>query len=409
MTRAGKYFVLMTLGIGFGAINTGNNLMFLLLGMMLSLILASGILSEGVLRNVQAHRHPPDRLFAGQPASGGYTVNNPNRWPSLSIEVAEQNLIAQTGPRRGQPLGPEHIPWWKFWRSEADQPPPVARGYAARIAPRDSARLDARYTLPARGVYESPGLQLRTRFPFSLFLKTRRVSDTATLVAYPTPTDPVGWSDQLQGALGDIPAGERGEGDDFFALREYRPGEDKRLIHWKASAKRGDLVIREHEARRHHTVDITLACATGVSPDRRHHWVQRFEHGLRRLAGLLILLENRGLHVGFTTTHPDTRLRAEDSDSVDPMLEALARCELTDGRPDLPTLHTRSNASDTSQILVGLPEAVAPFAQDDAWDAILTFDATDDSSSTSSASRPPADRTPRDEAAPQPARPTADT
>lgn len=377
MTRAGKYFVLMTIGIGFGAINTGNNLMFLLLGMMLALIIASGILSEGVLRNVDARRQPPDRLFADQPAPGSHVVDNPNPWPSLSIEVAEQNPTAISGPRRDTRIGPEHIPWWKFWRSEADQPPPLARGYAARIAPDASETLSARYELPTRGVYEFPGLQLRTRFPFSLFLKTRKIASPTSLVAYPNPADPVTWSDQLWGALGDIPAGERGEGDDFFSLREYRPGEDKRLIHWKASAKRGDLVIREHEARRHHTVDIALTSATGEPRNRRHHLVSQFESGLERLAGLLLILESRGLHVGLAT--PDTHVAPGDTDTIDPMLEALARTRLTDGQPDLPaSLRGSASSHDASRILVGLPAAVSALADAADWDAILPFDPADD-------------------------------
>ena len=45
-TREGKFFVGITLGVGFAAINTGNNLLYLLLGMLLSLIVLSGVMSE---------------------------------------------------------------------------------------------------------------------------------------------------------------------------------------------------------------------------------------------------------------------------------------------------------------------------------------------------------------------------
>src|SRR6185436_19935940 len=43
-TREGKYFLGITLGVGFAAINTGNNLLYLLLGMLLSLIVLSGVM-----------------------------------------------------------------------------------------------------------------------------------------------------------------------------------------------------------------------------------------------------------------------------------------------------------------------------------------------------------------------------
>ena len=60
-TREGKYFLGITLGVGFAAINTGNNLLYLLLGMMLSLIIVSGVMSELSLRNLTVKRRLPGR------------------------------------------------------------------------------------------------------------------------------------------------------------------------------------------------------------------------------------------------------------------------------------------------------------------------------------------------------------
>ena len=44
-TREGRIIVLLSVGVGFAAINTGNNLLYLLLGWALSFIIASGVLS----------------------------------------------------------------------------------------------------------------------------------------------------------------------------------------------------------------------------------------------------------------------------------------------------------------------------------------------------------------------------
>src|SRR5215471_17664118 len=86
-TREGKYFVGITIGVGFAAINTGNNLLYLLLGMMLSLIIASGILSEMSLRGLEVERLPPGRLHARRPVLMGIGLRNrKSRLPSFSIE-----------------------------------------------------------------------------------------------------------------------------------------------------------------------------------------------------------------------------------------------------------------------------------------------------------------------------------
>ena len=57
VTSEGVQFLLFTMAIGIAAINTGNNLFYLLLAMMLSLVLISGIAAEYCLRRLEFHRH----------------------------------------------------------------------------------------------------------------------------------------------------------------------------------------------------------------------------------------------------------------------------------------------------------------------------------------------------------------
>ena len=59
--------VLITLGIGLGAMNTGNNLVYLVFGMMLGFITASGVISETSLRGIEADWIFPQELFAQTP------------------------------------------------------------------------------------------------------------------------------------------------------------------------------------------------------------------------------------------------------------------------------------------------------------------------------------------------------
>src|SRR3989442_12957144 len=69
LTSEGTRFLLFTFGIGLAAINTGNNLFYLLLAMMLSLIVISGLLSEHCLRRLEFHRHVPDLIMANEPTT----------------------------------------------------------------------------------------------------------------------------------------------------------------------------------------------------------------------------------------------------------------------------------------------------------------------------------------------------
>ncbi|MEC9071816.1 MAG: DUF58 domain-containing protein, partial [Myxococcota bacterium] len=89
-TRDGKLLFVVTLGIGFGAVNSGNNLLYLVLGVLLSLIMVSGVLSELTLRRLTAMRTPTTHLPVGQPSLVRVDVHKrKRRFSTLSVEVTE--------------------------------------------------------------------------------------------------------------------------------------------------------------------------------------------------------------------------------------------------------------------------------------------------------------------------------
>ncbi|MBA2663513.1 MAG: DUF58 domain-containing protein [Bradymonadaceae bacterium] len=333
-TPAGKYFVLMTLGVGFGAINTGNNLLFLMLGMMLSLIVASGVLSEAVLREMRAQRMPPRQIFARQSSPAHLELINPKRFPSLSVEVAERNPRCVSGPLRGQLVGPQRVPWWKFWKRglllKTAFPQGVAMAYCLRIDGGASLALGTAYHLPKRGLYEFPGLSVSTRFPFGFFEKSREIDDAATLVAYPPAAEAEDWVASVHAHFGDVSRNVRGAGEEFFGLREYRAGEDRRMVHWKSSARRGELVVKETESQEQRAIEICLLNCTGTSAQKRHLVVANFEAGLEKTAGLLHAMARQGYQIGLRTID-DAIEAASGAMHMDRLLYILATIELKDG------------------------------------------------------------------------------
>ena len=87
-TREGKFFVGITFGVGFAAINTANNLLYLLLGMLLALIVVSGVMSELSLRGLTVVRRLPLRAQVGRPHLVEIEVfnrKNSHGWTPLRI------------------------------------------------------------------------------------------------------------------------------------------------------------------------------------------------------------------------------------------------------------------------------------------------------------------------------------
>ena len=181
--------------------------------MLLGLVTVSGVLSEQSLRGVRVEPVTSGELFAGRPALFGAKVVNRKRWRtsySVTIEV----------------LGAGH------------------RAYLPRIEAGGVRLVTWRATPPARGRQRFPGFRLVTRFPFGLFVKGGQVVLDGDVLVYPAVTPvPAAWRRQLEGA-GTSPARRRGRGHDLYNLRDYRPGDDPRLIHWKSSAKSSVLIVR---------------------------------------------------------------------------------------------------------------------------------------------------------------------
>ena len=88
VTRVGIAYVLAVLVIGIAALNTGNNLLYVIVAAMLAAIIVSGLASAGVLRGLELDVRLPERVFAGRPATGKIAVRNCRRWvASFSIRV----------------------------------------------------------------------------------------------------------------------------------------------------------------------------------------------------------------------------------------------------------------------------------------------------------------------------------
>ncbi|MET0344416.1 MAG: DUF58 domain-containing protein [Polyangiales bacterium] len=253
-TREGKLFVFVTFGLGFAAVNTGTNLMYLMFGFMLSLIILSGVLSEHALRKVHIERRLPTRAFAGEPMLVEVEVTNQKqRLVSYSIEVSDQALGA-TNDRRC---------------------------YFLKVPPGGSQTASYRRTAPVRGVLRFRGFRLSTRFPFALFEKWRELDGDGELLVYPALLTYA----FVEGAAyeeGDQAGSSKGRGTETRELREYRAGDEQRAIHWRRTAAIGKPVVREFE--REAATVLSIRLDNRRPSDAPPGWDTGFEQNVSRAA-----------------------------------------------------------------------------------------------------------------------------
>jgi uncharacterized protein (DUF58 family) len=261
-TRDGWWCLLVVIGLGVAAINTGNNLLYLLVSLLLSLIVVSGVLSEQSMRGLRLEADAPEEIYAGAPTLFGAVLANRKRWlTSYSITL---ELLVRGGPTRFI--------------------------YLPRLEAGRDRLLTWEETLASRGRKRLAGVRLTTRFPFGLFLKAGRVMLEREMLVFPA-VRPLSSETlhRLVGA-GTSAVRRRGRGHDLYNLRLYRAGDDPRHIHWRSSAKAQSLLVREMEAE---TTEDTRVVLTGTGTRD----AARLEAALSEAASIAVHLARSGAGV----------------------------------------------------------------------------------------------------------------
>jgi len=102
--------------------------------------------------------------------------------------------------------------------------------------------------LPAlrRGPVAARGWRIHTSDPLGFFRGVRPTPDSEIALILPRFASLAGRREprELEASL---PVPRAGSGNELFGIREYRPGDSLRRIHWRSSARHGELVVREYE------------------------------------------------------------------------------------------------------------------------------------------------------------------
>jgi uncharacterized protein (DUF58 family) len=234
LTREGGGFVVLVFGVGLGAINTGNNLLYLILAMCCSFIVVSGVLSELTFRDVTVQGSMRAAIYARHPYPVTLRVfNHKQRWPSFSLFF--------------------HLPQNPAYQAEKGQ-------YVFHLPVGGNAEKNILIQGLRRGPLAIDQCHISTSFPFGFFVKTKTVDlDIQTLV-YP-PLHPVDLPPPSTHAAEGDEASSTFGGSEFHGIREYQPGDPPRAIHWKSTAKTGVLRVKEFASggRQKFTIHLNLA------------------------------------------------------------------------------------------------------------------------------------------------------
>lgn len=190
-------------------------------------------------------------------------------------------------------------------------------------------RVAAAYSLPTerRGVMQVGPLEVRISDPFGLANLSAQGAPATDLTVWPTvervlaPARTAG--DDVDVAA-DHPNPLSATGEEFYALRPYTDGDDLRRVHWRASAKRDDLVVRQEERLLQGRATVVLDARIGAFRG------ETFERAVSAAASIVLACSRDGFLVRLVTTAGHDSGFGTGGDHVDAILEHLAVVEVLD-------------------------------------------------------------------------------
>lgn len=249
-------YVGMTLLLGFGAVNTGNNLLYLLVSALLGFMAISGVLGRANLSRLRVDCELPDEIFAGQPAYISLRLRNGRRWLHA--------FLLETGFAKGDTLLPLV---------------PAGSEVHGSVA----------LTFDQRGEHPLPLLELRSRYPINFFIRTIRLPVLRKVMVFPAPrpgplpADPENHRPQSSEQYQD-----RGYEGELRTINDYQGGEPLKAIHWKLSARHPELKVKELSGQAGAPVIIDPTVLNGSLEER-----------LSQASYLILALSRQGRPVGL--------------------------------------------------------------------------------------------------------------
>jgi uncharacterized protein (DUF58 family) len=333
VTREGWAYIGGIVIVALAALNTGNNLLFLILASLIAIILMSGVLSSITLSGMELRLELPEHIFAGQPVRAQVELENEKlTLPSFSLRV--EAAKTKKSPAAALLETPVYFPY---------------------VPKKERVQQIVPITFPRRGSYRQDAFRIVTRFPFGFLQKARRLELQTEALVYPSVEPTHGFLEILPALQGALESQSKGRGQDLYALRGYIPTDSARHVHWKASARSGSLMVREftreEDCRVLLVLDPHISSAPEATPQILSGHIERFERAVMLCAAIAWHFYERNAEMQFRCADFETPLKAAD-ETIFAVLRHLALAKPLPSDPEHGLLGDLAASPDLFKVIV---------------------------------------------------------
>jgi uncharacterized protein (DUF58 family) len=203
--------------------------------------LAGLVLPRRMTRGIEVERRAPAEAFQGEEVTVDLIVTNLSRGVRLAVEIRDTHIAP-------------------------------AMAFLSRVVPGETVVARTRRAAARRGVHEGAGFLVASAAPFGVAESRRRLPASDRTVVYPRveALDRLPFlrsSATTEQAMHVEP--RRGGGPEYLGIREYRTGDSLRHVHWRSTARRGELMVREFEREQTRRVVLVVDSLTDAGDGRR--------------------------------------------------------------------------------------------------------------------------------------------
>lgn len=278
--------------------NSGNNLLFVALSVLLSAVIVSGVTARNSLRQLSLSLRLPENVFAGEKASIKVTLKN-LKWifPSFSIRV--ENSDAKKNGSLFSHFTRLIYPRAKPTGQTIETPVFRQAAYFPILRAGETRSELTVQSFPHRGLYSLQSFWISTRFPFGFFLRGEHVVTEGEILVYPLIQEVAAFFHLLPFLPGQLEGRNVGQGENLFSIRKHQETESARIIDWKATAKTGELMAREYAKEEENRLCLILD--TRVDSRSSHFDESVFEKSVSLAASIAAHFIAAGAEVEFLT------------------------------------------------------------------------------------------------------------